>query len=87
MIKFNKFLKINERHYAYMSKYKVSSRKSRRSYIENAIVELGYFFIIDEKRDIEKSAKELELDEKIKRNVLKISNLEDFNEYCEIQKI
>jgi len=84
MIKFNEFLKINERHYVSMTKDKVSSRKSRRSYIENAIVELGYFFIIDENRDVEKSQKEIELDEEIKRRISKIYNAEDFNEYCEM---
>ena len=84
MISFNDFIKINERHLPSMIKDKVASRKDRRSYIENAIIELGYFFVIDEDRNIEPTQKEIKLNKEIEEKVLKVYDPLDFEEFCQI---
>jgi hypothetical protein len=55
---FSEFLKLHERHIAPMSSQRVSSRKSRRDYIEEQLYLLGYDFIIDEESETAGSIKE-----------------------------
>lgn len=83
MITFGEFITLNERHFEPMVKNKVSTRKSRRSYIENAIIDLGYLFIIDGSREVEKTEKEIELDKELQEKLLKVYNPKDFNKFCE----
>jgi hypothetical protein len=45
---FLEFLKLNERHMLPMSSQRISSRKQRRDYIEEQLLNLGYDFVIDE---------------------------------------
>lgn len=84
MISFQDFLGINERHLPSMIKNKVSTRKGRRSYIENVLIDLGYFFIIDEDREIQASKNEIQLNKEIEEKMLKIYNPQDFEEFCQI---